>query len=80
VTIILILGTRRFALPPLGAACLGVVAVVGALAIITTESKTTADATLRFALASPPAVSIVERMIADNGGGTFGALLPVYRH
>jgi hypothetical protein len=83
VTILLILVTRRFALPPLGAACLGVLTVVGALAIITTESKTTADATLRFALASPPAVSIVERMIADNlsgtGGGTFGALLPVYR-
>jgi hypothetical protein len=83
VTIILILATRRFVLPPLAAACLGVLAVVGALAIVTTETKTGADATLRFALASPSAVSIVERMIADNlsgtGGGTFGALLPVYR-
>jgi hypothetical protein len=83
-TIILILATRRFALPPLAAACLGVLAVVGALAIVTTEWKTGADATLRFAVASPSAVSIVERMIADTlsatGGGTFGALLPVYRH
>jgi hypothetical protein len=84
VTIILIVLVRRLSLPLLATAGLAALAVIGALVIIATESKPVADATLRFAAqASPAAVSIVERMMADNlagtGGGTFGALLPIYR-
>jgi hypothetical protein len=87
VTIMLIVVTRRFALPLLATVCLAALAVIGAVGIVTTkppESKTVADLTLRFAAqASPAAVSTAERMIPDNvagtGGGTFRALLPIYR-
>jgi hypothetical protein len=60
------------------------VAVIAAVAIAAGKPGAGGgDLTLQFAGAASSAVSIAERMIADNsvgtGVGTFGALLPIYR-
>jgi hypothetical protein len=84
-TVVLVVIIRRLALGPFAAGALAAVAIIAAIAIAASKSNPSGGSPiLRFAAeASRSAVSIVERMIADNpsgtGAGTFKALLPIYR-
>jgi hypothetical protein len=84
-TVGIIVIMRRFALERFAVGVLATVAIIAAIAIAAAGSNPGGrDPALRFAAeASPSAVSIAERMIADNpvgtGFGTFRSLLPIYR-
>lgn len=82
--VVLVVVIRRFALGPFAAGAVAAVVIIAAIAIVTVKSNADRNPTLRFvAEASPSAVSMAERMIADNSGGTgvgtFKALLPIYQ-
>jgi hypothetical protein len=82
-TVVLVVIARRVAPAPLAAGALAAVAIIAAIAIVAAKPHA-GTPTLRFAaVASPSAISIAERMIADNSGGTgagtYEALLPSYR-
>jgi hypothetical protein len=76
-TVVLVVIARRVA------RAMAAVAMIAAIAIVAAKPHA-GTPTLRFAAAaSPSAISIAERMIADNSGGTgagtYEALLPSYR-
>jgi hypothetical protein len=82
-TVVLVVIARRVAPAPLAAGALAAVAIIAAIAIVAAKPHA-GTPTLRFAAAaSPSAISIAERMIADNfggiGAGAYKALLPSYR-
>jgi hypothetical protein len=85
-TVGLVVMVRRFALGPLAAGALAAVAIIASIAVAAGSKSSTAsgDLSLRFAAeAAPSALSMAERMMADNsigtGVGTFKALVPIYR-
>ena len=83
-TVMLVVIVRRVAVGPLAASAVTAVAIIGAIAIVAARPHA-GTPTLRFAaVASPSAISVAERMIADNSGGTgagtYEALLPSYRN
>jgi hypothetical protein len=82
----LVVTMRRLALERFATGALVTIAIIAAIAIAAASSNAGGSSpTLRFAAdASPSAVSIAERMIADNpggtGAGTFKSLLPIYQN
>jgi hypothetical protein len=84
-TVVLVVVIRRLGLGPAAGGALATVAIIAAGAIAIGNSYAgNGDLTLRFAADAPPsAISIAQRMMADNyvgtGVGSFKALLHIYR-